>query len=912
MRNWKEKLHEFRKGSGRTYLALLLALLIFSSVFLSVTEMFSTTGISVIHKPSSQDSFDGQRVEYIDIMINYYGVKETPSYTSVDMDYTPFCQVRNRDDTNDAGTITVYLNIINEDNDTEVWNSTEIISRIAHFEYKEVLFDAWHPLIEGNYRLDFEINFSSAAYEDPNLSNNKAQKKIFVEEKVDLSIESMDLFPDKMNFTYDEKILINVSVKNDALSSVNFILHITITNEGSHSPLLDKEMNLTLDPEDTVLVNLSYTFLKISQMLIKASVLHADNEAEVYYVDRTVNVSRIEPPVPIISKPVSNILPSEETILYFTDTPVPLDGSNSTIDSNVSVLSYAWKSDVDGLISENMIDEVMLSRGLHEITLSIFDGYYTRNERNIIKVSERGTTIVNDAAASVKTVKIEYVGGTNISINILEVDDPGVSYPREESLNIFRKISVGAQLIPESLLSLNITIDYKEQIDTAGEIITDETSIRIFVYNGDRGSWDEIGVAGIPEKNRVTLSIARPSLITTIGVFSDVLITKAKIYGTVFGKNPYTGDTEPMQGAIISYNSGRLEEKTDANGNYSLSYFKTFEFLFSIRKGGYNNLEKMLLFEYGKEKKQDFVLDVKLGGINGSVMEFGIVGKYLSGVEVSLVPIPGQVTVPLVERYVNITNETGNFTFRNVSLGRYQLVLTPYGEFIGGGLPDVLVDYSKINYVGKVPMYRMNNVPTLRIIGVSPSTGYVGDMFYFKVEYTDADGEKGECSLEMISPYPEKRAMGINRSAQGENYTQGVRYDLAWKATEWGTFKFKFTAVDSRGGKAESTSDVTVIINKPVVEAPPTDYTWFIVSGVVGILVIGGVVVFFYMRSKKSKYFCPECDTQVELDDFECPECGEELPDFAGMEEDEVEEDFEDEEEEEEDVDFDTYTSIKS
>jgi hypothetical protein len=265
-----------------------------------------------------------------------------------------------------------------------------------------------------------------------------------------------------------------------------------------------------------------------------------------------------------------------------------------------------------------------------------------------------------------------------------------------------------------------------------------------------------------------------------------------------------------------------------------------------------------------------------------------------------------------VERYVNITNKTGNFTFRNVSIGRYQLVLTPFGDYIGGDPFEVLVDYSKINELGKVDIYRNNNLPTLRIIGVSMSTGYKGDLFYFSVEYTDADGEMGDCLLETITPAQEPLVMSINRSSE-VNFTLGVRYDTAWIAPAWGTYRFEFTAKDARGGKAASTKEVIIIINEVPKDPPPPNYLPLIVSIVVGVLVIGGVIIFFYMRSKKVKYFCPECDTQVELDDFECPECGEELPDFAAMEEDEVEEDdFEEEEEEEDDVDFDTYTSIKS
>ena len=906
--NWKGKLHESPEEAGRIYLALLLALLIFSSVFLSLTELLGTKGVSVIRPSSSQNGFDGQRVEEIDIMINYYGVKETPSYTSVDMDYTPFCQVNNRDNDKTAGAVSVYLTIINEDNNSEVWNGTESILQIKAHESKEVIFDVWHPVIEAHYRLDFEINFSFAQYEDPYYPNNKAQKNMFIQEIVDLSIESMDFFPDKTNFTYNEKVQINVTVKNNALSSVHFILYVTVTNEGSHFPLLDKELNLTMDPKIKVLVNFSYTFLKISKMLISATVLHEENENENDRVERTVNVSRIEPPTPVITEPVSNILPSEETILYFTDTPVPLDASNSTIDANVSGLSFTWSSDIDGLISELITDNVMLSRGLHEITMSVFDGYYTRSERTIIKVSERGSATVKNGAPSVESVRIEYVGGSGIFMDILEVVDPGVSYPREGSLDIFRKISIGAELIPESLLTLNITIDYKEHIDKEGDVITDESSIRICVYNGELGRWDEIGLAGIPEKNKVTLSIPHPNLITTIGVFSDVIITRAMLFGTVYGRNPYTGDIEPLLGATITYDRGRLEERTDENGNYSLSYFKTYEFLFSITKGGYITLEKKVSFEFGTVKKQNFVLEVKLGGINGSVMEYGMGGKNLSGVEVSLVPISGQVAVPLVERYVNITNEIGNFTFRNVSIGRYQLVLTPHGDYIGGGLPNVIVEFSKINDVGIVTDERSNNLPKLRIIGVSPSTGYKDDTFYFSVEYTDADGEQGECNLEMISPGQKTQLMSVNRSL-GVNYTLGVRYDVAWVAPEWGTYKFEFTAKDARGGKTVSATVVTIIIKQPVVEPPPTDYTLLYIGIVVGILVMGGVIVFFYLRSKKKKYFCPECDAPVELDDFECPECGEELPDFAGMEEDElVEEEFEKDEEEE---DFDTYTSIK-
>lgn len=907
MRNWKGKLHENRGEAGQTYIALLLVLLFFSSVFLSLTEQFTKAEDSVIESASSHDGVIGQRVDNIDIMVNYYGVKETPSYNSVDMDYTPFCQVRNRDNAKTAMSVKLYLNIINEDNGTEVWNNTKSILRIDPLDYEEVTFDIWHPLVEANYRLDFEINFSSAQFEDIEYSNNKATKYMFIQEKVDLSIESLDLFPDRLNYTYDEEIQINVTIRNDALSSVHFILQLTVTNEGSHSPFLDKVMNLTIDPSKKILVNFSYTFLKISQMVIKATVLQVNNENPNNYKERIVNVSRIEPPIPIITQPVSNIMPSEETILYFTDTAVPLDARNSTVDANVSFMSYEWISNVDGLISDLAMDKVMLSRGLHEITLSIYDGYYTRNERTIIKVSERGTATAGEKTIS---VKIEYVGGNEISMDVFEVDDPGVPYPRDESLNIFRKISIGAELIPESLLTLNITIDYKEQIDKEGEIITDESSIRICVYNGDTGSWDEIGIAGIPEKNKVSLSIPEPNLVTTIGVFSNVLITKAKLFGTVYGRNPYTDELTPLQGAIISFDRGRLEARTDENGNYSLSYFKTYDFLFSISRGGYNVLEKQVGFKFGVEKKQNFVLEVKLGGVDGSVMEYGISGKNLSGVEVSLVPISGQVTVPLVERYVSITNVSGNFSFRNVSLGRYQLVLTPYGEYIGGGRPEVNVDFSKINNLGIVYMERMNNLPKLRIIGVSPSTGYEGDTFFLSVEYRDADGEPGECILEGISPAQQPLLMSINRSLE-INYTRGVRYDTAWIAPEWGTYRFEISAKDARGGKVESPAEVTIIIKKPPIPPKETDYTLLYIGIVVGILIIGGIVVFFYLRSKKPKYFCPECDTPVELDDFECPECGEELPDFAGMDDEELDDDFE-EEEEEEDVDFDSYTSIKS
>ena len=852
---------------------------------------------------------NGQRVDHIDIRINYYGIKESLSYYPPDMDYTLFCDVRNVNDT-DAHDVLVSVTIYNDDNGTEMWNATEEIDEIEMYQIESMEFDPWHPMEPGTYRIFYEISFDTAQYVDPNLSNNVATKYLEIEDKVDISMENLEIFPRQENFTLGKSAQINVTVKNNALTNATFPLYIGATCEGANRPHAESVKEYTLTASSMITMKFEYNFTKVSVINISADILHAGNENPFNTTFILVNCTRMEPPVPVITTPVSNFPPVEGAPIYFADEKIRLNGGSSTKDENATELTYLWTSNLTGEISGLSVAEVYLDPGLHEITLEVSDGIYTRRTETIIKVSERNE--INGKEGKIVSVRAQCIGGEGLSIQISDMNDPGVAYPSGKvSLSFFRTISIKAKSLPEFMLWINISMIYQDYMDRSGEIVTKEETITayILVESGAGESWVKMGKQEI-EGNLKSIwqLISEPELTTKIGLFSGTELTVAKLVGKVYSWNPGTETKEPLSDATLFFDRGTYTVTTDSNGRYNLSSTYTKEFGLIVAKTGYSIIETVIMMEKGKKIYQDFTLKMMVGGVNGSVVEYYNEEQFLTGVEVSIIPLPGQEMVRLKDRYEVLSNESGNFTFENIPVGRYELALTPQGKYLWGGIPHLLVEEEKVTLVGNVPFQRENFPPRITLIDRSKNKGTVEDSFWFVIEYSDPDGE--EPGMIVLREMPKSDTVMEIEGSGPHNFTEGVRYNATWWTSEGGiTYMFTFYAEDARGEPALSTIPGVEIEVKDIVDDEPVKYTWWYVIGAIVIVIILGVVGFLLFRGEKEEYFCPECGSEVSLDDFECADCGEELPDFTEMDE---EDEGEEEEEEEEDEDYDTYSSIRS
>ena len=848
------------------------------------------------------------RVEYYDISISWFGVKEEPSYFSVDINYTPFCKVKNRNQTDVTG-IFVELSIYNEDNGTEVYNSRKTIPLIAAGTEEEVLLDTWHPTVEGHYGLYFEANFSSPQNVDIHPPNNHVKKYLFLQKKIDISVDSLEISPEKGNYTYGDEVQIDVTVKNNALSPVEFTLYVSIKSEGSLIPLEEYAANFSLSHEETGMVKLFHTFAKISTFNISASVFVDGNNLNPNgNRSRLVTVLRLEPPVPKITLPIPNVPFSEGSPLYYADQSITLDGRLSAWDTNLTGLTYSWTSSVAGFLSKNKIDSVNLDIGIHEITLTVDDGLYTRSTSVLIKVDERGVVARTVGAV---TATIQYLGGKEITLEISSIPDPGVDWPKEVSLDLFRNILVDADSLPESLLWMNISIFYEKDMILSGEEITDESTLEAWVYNDDLVKWELVGTQGFfVNINSLWLNISNPNLATTIGLFSDLKLTVAKLAGRVFhdeNRNyKYDSGETLLRGVRVFFEGGRYEEFTDEQGRYSFTLHRSDKFDIAVTKSGYAPVQRKVPITVGKMQYEDFGLRVKMGTVNGTVVEGENPENTIPNVTVSLIPIQGLVDVYLHDVYDGVTNETGNFSISDVPVGSYKLVLTPMGEFVSGGLDEAVVVYQdKMTDAGPVRFWRFNNPPSITLISITPSEGYEGDIFTFVIEYSDPDGHPGKGKV--YSHLPNKKILMVE-DTDDPDYKKGVMYSGTWKAEEPMNYRVSFSAMDIYNASALEKIEGDIVVKAPHEEVKRS-YTWLYALIFLVILIVIVIVVYSFLKNKKVEYFCPECDTSVKPNDFECPECGEELPDFAELEE---EGEWEEEEEEEEEQDFDSYTSIKA
>ena len=907
MRNRKGKSPKRDKRSYHSYLAIVIIFVFIGSSAPIPFDLLEFSQVSIEEYDVSSVSTiedDDARAEYYDIMISFFGVKEDPSYSSVDINYTPFCQVKNRNETDVTG-VFVHLAIYNENNGTEVYNSRKTISSIAGGVWVEVLLDTWHPTVEAHYGLYFEANFSSAQYVDLYPPNNYAKKYMFIQKKIDISIDPLEISPEKGNYTYGDNVQIDVSVKNNALSPVDFTLYACIKSEGSHIPLEEYTANFSLAHLESGRVELFHTFSKISTFNISATVyVDGNNQSPFGNRSRLVKVLRLEPPVPKITLPKSNIPFFEGSPLYYSDAPITLDGSDSTWDTNLSGLTYTWTSSLSDVISNKKTDSVNLIIGIHEITLTVYDGLYTRSTSSLIKVDERG--IVSKSVGAI-TAMVQYVGGEGITLGISGISEPGPAWPKEASLEIFRRILIDADSLPESLQWMNISIDYQDHMVVSGETITDESTIEAWVYNDDLVSWELAGDQGIiADDDILWLNISSPELVTTVGVFSDYKLTVAKFAGMVFhdaNKN-YKHDSGEtlLKGVRVFFDRGRHEDLTDEQGRYSFTLHRSDKYDVAVAKSGYVQVQRKVTMTVGKIQYENFGLRVKTGTVNGTVVEAGNKENTIANVTVSLIPVQGLVDVYLMDVYEGTTNETGNFSISNVPTGDYKLVLTPMGEFISGGLDKpVSIDHDRMTDAGLVPFWRFNNPPEIELISIEPGEGYEGDFFTFIIQYSDPDGDPGDVYYNVIND-----DILMMLITEEPDFKEGVRYMGTWRAREPMKYKVNFRADDIHNASALKISPGEITVKEPTKEEDAKLPKWAYGVIFLVILIIVAVIVYIFLKSKKEEYFCPECGFSVGLDDFECAECGEELPDFTELEEEEWEE-----EEEEEDTDYDSYTSIK-
>ncbi len=908
MRKWKGKLSGKMETIYGILVPFVLIVLLLASSLLIISETPGEGRTSVGREIEETRLFDGSRVENIDIRINFYGIKESLSYYPPDMDYTLFCDVRNVNDT-DVQDVLVTATIYYDDNGTEAWNGTERIDDIESYHIESAELDPWHPMVAGTYRIRYEIDFATAMFSDPNLSNNVATKNIDIEDKVDISIESLEIFPDQENFTLGKSTLVNVTVKNNALTNATFPLYISATCEGANRPHAESTEEFTLTASTVVTTRFNYNFTKVSIINISAAVLHNDNENPINSTFILVNCTRMEPPVPVIVSPVSNYPPVGETLIYFSDEPIRLDGSGSTKDENATELTYLWTSNLTGEISGMRIEEVYLDPGLHEITLEVSDGIYTRKAEIIVKVSERDDAHTREG--KIVDVRAEYVGGEDVSVEISDLEKPGAANPPGlVSLNFFRTISVKAKSLPESVLWINISMTYQDYMDRSGEIVTDEDTITayILVESEDGEKWEKMGKQELKANLKsVWQYIPEPKLTTKIGLFSDTELTVAKLVGKVYSWNPGTQEKAPLPDASLYFDRGYYDVKTDANGRYNQSSTYTKEFSLIVAKSGYTSVETVIMMEKGKKIYKDFTLKLVVGGVNGSVVDGFYPDHFMAGVEVSLIPLPGQEIVRLQDRYEVLSNESGNFTFENLPVGRYELALTPQGEYLWGGVPHFSVMEDEATEVGFVEFWPENHPPKIKLVDKLKDRGIEEDLFWYIIEYSDPDGhEPGKIVLmDSGQEFPMRL-----EDPGPYNYTLGVRYNVTWwknKGEGGYTYTLSFKAEDIHGEPAPPIPDENPYVGKELVHKEKKNTILYVVGAIVIVLVLA-VVGFLLFRGEKEEYFCPDCGSQVSFDDFECTDCGEELPDFSEMDEDEEEE----EEEEEDEEDYDSYSSIRS
>lgn len=851
---------------------------------------------------------DRSRAQFVDLMLNYYGVETEiahPEYFSVETDYYPFCEVWNRNATDVTGVMvncTIYL----QGNGTPLLDLSKTTS-ITKNSIKKIEFDTWRPVEVGTYRLFFRAYFTGGAYTDPNLSNNNGSKYIKIEKRMDVSIESLDIHPEKDNYTQGNTIQVNITFRNHALTAVNFTVHGNITSGGAHIPFKHVENTYNLPRNGKAVMKFNHTFERVSVCNITAKVLLPENTNDVSSLFRLLNVLRTEPPDPVISKPHSNLIPSEDPIFYFSDLPLELDASRTWKDPNSTDLTYVWESGVEGWLSTKAVDVVLpkdqhgrdrdWTLGIHVITLKVSDGTYTRVTTTVIEIKERGSFI---AELDGSIVEGEYIGGEDVSGDVSEMENPGIGNPPgTESMGLFRKISLSAAAMPESLRWLNVTLEFDDLMITTEETETDIYSVALYVFNEELVKWESMGTMGVDTKQRMTwLYLEEPAFTTKLGLFCKMRLKVAKISGTVYGLNPVTGERAPLQGAGVRLDRSK-QTFTDEYGRYSYHFSYTKQFDMEVSQGGYTGFREEVYIERGSELKKNIFLRMKLGSVNGTLIDIDKRG--IPGIEAFLIPKAGQVFIQLEERYIAVSNETGNFSFENVPIGNYKLIVPPTGRLLGLDINRIVVEFEQVVYLGNLTDLPPNDPPEIRLVPGTPTTGFINEDIRFVVEYRDAEGSP-PFKFQLVDVTGPK-ALTLESSV--ENYTGWTKYYVYWDESMAGTYKLKVGVKDSIGVAAEP-----IIITIEIKEPTKADrgfqvQTWMIILAVIVLLLGLGVGALLYIRSGKEHYFCPECGEEVSVDDFECPDCGEELPEFTSEED---EEDYY--EEDEMDEDFDSYTSI--
>ncbi len=911
------------EGNSSIYhvLGILLILLLSSLLSVGVPSWDRQVSVGDVETTGDWSLSAGNRAENIDIMINWYGVNTVPNnpdYYSIDIDYIPFCDVRNRNATDVSGVL-VNCTIFEGGNVTPLREYSQIVS-VNKFTNQMVEFDAWHPMKEAEYRLFFEIGFDGDSYRDPNPGNNNATKTISVEERVDVSVEKLELYPDLDRYTQGQSVQANITVMNNALSRGNFSCIGNISSVGSNIPVKSVSQEFSLAPSANAVMRFNYTIDKVSLLNVSAWVINPENRNDDDNMFRHIDVIRIEPPVAVITKPVSNLLPSEEAPEYYFDEAIELDASKSWNDPNSTDLVYTWESSLEGILSHKAVDTVTpldaynkplnWQPGTHVITLTVSDGTYTRNTETVIEIKTRGDLHDKEEKTEITG---QYVGGDNVDLEVTEIEDPGVAYPSKLlSMGLFQKISIDADKMPESLLWLNISVEIRDYMQTVNneETKVDDEAAWLYIFDEEEVKWTRVDHRGVYPKDKKTwIRLENPDFTTKIGLFCKMKLDVAKISGTVYGWSPETDLRTPLPAASLRID--RADEVfSDETGAYSFfaSYSKEFEI--TVAMGGYTEITERFYLKKGEEIKRDFVLKLKLGEVNGTVVDYR--GDRIAGVEVVLLPKAGRVFVVNEERYIAFTNDTGNFHFEHLPIGSYRLTLTPMGKYTGGSLDSVTVDFEKRSYVENITFNEWNEPPEVELIRVEPAySGTTEDVFKIYIKYRDPEGLPPSV-LNLRDEYKGTDKLFTMEEMEG-NITEGVEYTSNWYPTQAGTFSLIITARDS-GGKPPAEEPPPIVMEIKDVPEPDTDPTiptWLVIV-IVAVLVLGlAIGAFLFTRSSKKKYFCPECGEEVGLDDFECPECGEELPDFT-MEEEEEEYEDEDDEEEVDDEDFDSYTSIRS
>ncbi len=885
------KLSKFRidlvEGQKNT-LFTIIVLILFISSGITLLNQNEPKGEGVISQenpraniPENNGDYPMNRASNLDIGIYHYGIEEDIDYYSVDLNYTFFCMIQNNDHVQQANGI--WANVSVEFGGEILFEDGIAVNNLKPYNgeegnIKKVIFEQFLPESEGTYKILFSIQFNSNQTVDPYNGDNQITWYVNIEDRTSVKVIDLNLNPDKTTFTVNSKLFIHGTIENQGLTPVTFTAIFNVSYEDGYLPLIESKKKYSLTPKGTdgsqVVLEYNYTFEKVANHTIYLEAYHRENENNDYYNSLDVRILRINPPEPDIVKPVSNIPFGPSSPTYFSDELIRLDGSNSTYDNRTGEINFLWSSDLEGTISTNMMDSIYLEiEGIHLITLTVDDGFYQRSTSVLIEVVQRGQINLEDGVISISA---QYTSQDEVTTDISIITDPYVNKPQNAELDIYRKITMTGNGL--ELHWINITIDYKDSITTSGEEVTDEQTITLYQFNEKESKWDAIPHQGLDLKHdEVWGHIEKPSATVKIGVFSDTKLTVARLKGKVFGYDEATNIMNPLPNTKVTVDRYN-QAYTDDNGEFQVSEYGSHTFSIDISKKGYQSISYKQKVTKGQTVSLTFLLQIKMGGINGSVVEYNNEKNRLSNVTVNLAPISGRVDVQLEEKYTTITDMNGNFSFAGIPIGQYKVIVKPKGVLVENQEEFVAIQENVFIHTGNLTLAKINRQPIIKDGEISSTEGMIGDEFIITVIYRDPDNERP--SWKKVSIQPVNIDLEMDRKDYSSSYLDGVVYEGRWTASEAGTIVFSFFFTDARGEKAQTIEDIEIIIKKPREndDGGPSIWTYILIG--LGIVILLLLAVFIFMRVRGEQYYCPECGAKVDPEYYDCPECGEELPDF--------------------------------